>query len=225
VLTLLFAFFTMLYAISATDARKAERLAQSLRESLGAGILDLGRPGQQPQLLEGAPSGVVALDEAAQAADARTADGERLANLEQRVQELGRERSEPRGIAVRRSEEGLTISLAETLYFAAGGLALAPDAAEPLAEVARLLAPLANHVRIEGHTDSSAPPPGAPSNWSLSARRAVAVLEALRAAGVQPHRLSAAGFADQRPLMSNQTPEGRQANRRVDIVVLRAARP
>jgi chemotaxis protein MotB len=223
VLTLLFAFFTMLYAISATDAVKAEHLAQSLRESLGEGLIDLVRTGNEPHVLEGAPPGPPVLDEAAQAAEARSADRERLAALEQQLAEQQRRDHPDRpGIAVRRTEEGLVISLAETAYFAAGGTAPDPAAAQALGHVAQLLQPMANHVRVEGHTDSSSSRDPGRSNWSLSAARAVAVVETLLAGGVPAHRLSAAGFADQRPLMSNETPEGRQLNRRVDIVVLRA---
>jgi chemotaxis protein MotB len=89
--------------------------------------------------------------------------------------------------------------------------------------VAKLLEGVPNHVRVEGHTDAASPGAGFASNWALSSARAVAVVEALAAEGVQAHRLSASGFADQRPLFSNDTAEGRRLNRRVDLVVLRAA--
>jgi len=86
-----------------------------------------------------------------------------------------------------------------------------------------LLKDLPNHIRVEGHTDDL-PLASArvASNWHLSATRAVAVLSVLEGAGIPSYRLSASGFADQRPLVSNKTPQGRRMNRRVDLVVLRS---
>ena len=85
--------------------------------------------------------------------------------------------------------------------------------------LAGLLAGLPNHVRVEGHTDDRG---GRASNWGLSTARAVRIVQVLESSGIPRYRLSAAGFADQRPIVSNRTPEGRALNRRVDIVVLRA---
>ena len=223
ILTLLFAFFTMLYAISATDVVKAERLSRSLRESFGEDLLEVPvQPSDEPTILDGEipqPQ----LEDQAGAEAARTADQKRLDILGTRVEELTQGEKEVPGISVRRTEEGLVISLAESVLFDRGGADLADPAKGALADVAGLLKGVPNHVRVEGHTDDS-PVRGAQqeSNWALSAARAVAIIHVLTSEGIAPLRLSASGFADQRPLMSNETPEGRRANRRVDLVVLRA---
>jgi chemotaxis protein MotB len=223
-LTLLFALFTLLYASSAVDAEKAQQLADSLRESFGSVPREQGTA--TPAVLENEaidPS-VTEEDQAAENLAGR-ADGEQLDLLGERVRELAQAGGQGSGIGARRSEEGLVISLAEALFFDSPGAGLPQNAQATLAQVARLLEGVPNHVRVEGHTDGEPPSAGFRSNWELSAARAVAVLEALEAAGVQPHRLSASGFADQRPLMSDDTAEGRRLNRRVDLVVLRASSP
>jgi chemotaxis protein MotB len=216
-LTLLFALFTLLYAISATDAAKAQRLVESLRESFGSVPREQGS--ERPALLEGGDPGVIEEDRARENLAGR-ADREQLDLLGERVQQLA-PGGAGAGIAARRSEEGLVISLAESLFFADEGSELSEPARAALARVAELLEGLPNHVRVEGHTDAG-PAPGGSSGWAVSAARAVAVLERLEAEGIQAHRLSASGFADQRPLMSNDSSEGRRLNRRVDLVVLRA---
>jgi chemotaxis protein MotB len=219
-LTLLFALFTLLYAISATDAAKARRLVDSLRESFGDVPREQGS--DTPALLDGAPlDPQVAEQDRAQDTLAGRADRAQLDTLGERVLALAQEQGGG-GMSARRSEEGLVISLADTLFFADNGPELPEPARAALAQVADLLEGLPNHVRVEGHTDGSPPGAGFASNWALSSARAVAVLELLLAEGVQAHRLSASGFADQRPLMSDDTSEGRRLNRRVDLVILRA---
>jgi len=222
-LTLLFALFTLLYASSAVDAEKAQKLAEALRESFGSVPRELGT--DTPPLLDGQPlDAAVTEEDQARENLAGHADRNQLDLLGERVQELA-QTSGGAGAAIsaRRTEAGLVISLADSLFFADPGAQLPDSARAALARVARLLEGVPNHVRVEGHTDGEPPAAGFRSNWALSAARAVEVLEVLAAEGVQPHRLSASGFADQRPLMPNDTPEGRRLNRRVDLVVLRAA--
>lgn len=216
-ITLLFAFFTTLYAISVTDVEKAERLVHSIRASFGEALFQIESPGLLEQLL-GAPLRM---------GDETLLDpnepNHRLDLLGERVNELVRAPGQASGLVVRRTEEGLVISLADTVYFSGSGAELAPDARERLHDVAALLREVPNHVRVEGHTDDRAAESSAfPTKWHLSSARAVQVLLELEALGIGRERLSAAGFADERPLVSNHTAEGRRMNRRVDIVVLRA---
>ncbi len=216
-ITLLFAFFTTLYAMSATDARKAEQLAQSLRESFGNGVLEAGA---MPR-----PEELHALAPAAEPSTKRQmlGTGRRLDVLGERARAIAEEAARPEGVKVRRTEEGLVISLADTFFFDSGGARLSADAAQTLKRIAGLLGPIPNHVRVEGHTDSvQVATQRHPSNWHLSVLRAVEVLGIFEREGIPPYRLSASGFADQRPLVSNATLAGRRMNRRVDIVVLRA---
>jgi chemotaxis protein MotB len=215
-ITLLFAFFTTLYAISVVDANKAQRLVHSIRESFGdtrpreagGGLFEFPR-GQRTSALEG--------DE-----DPVTFEAARFEELEQAVDGLA-EKGVVEGVGVQRSREGLVIRLADSHFFEPGRAGLSDAARIEIARIAGLLRPLWNQIRVEGHTDDRPLRSGAyRSNWELSAARAVAVVEALAGSGISASRLSAAGFADQRPVVSNETDEGRRINRRVDLVVLSA---
>jgi len=208
-ITLLFAFFTTLYAISVVDVEKAERLVSSIRQSFheerGDSVID----GKDETTLPGEGSS--------------PSERTRLELLGDRVRELRRKPGFEDGLRVRQTEEGLVISLADSAFFGAGGAAIPKEAEPVLEELARLLAELPNHVRIEGHTDDR-PIRSAqfPSNWHLSAARAVELVRYLESHGVASYRLSASGFAAERPLVSNESEEGRTLNRRVDAVVLRS---
>ncbi len=219
-ITLLFAFFTTLYAISVTDTTKAERLVRSIRESFGNAAFELGT--DDPALLEQFRGAAERTGDDLSAA--HPAEPERgLDLLGERARELSGQLGRASGLSVSRTEEGLVISLADTVFFAGGQTELHSGASERLAEVAALLREVPNHVRVEGHSDNEPVATARfPSNWHLSSARAVEVLRELEAQGVAPKRLSSAGFADQRPLVSNDTLEGRRINRRVDLVVLRA---
>lgn len=223
-ITLLFAFFTSLYAISIIDSDKGLRLVRSIHDSFGArpflmgnetpGLFETfrGHPielGNDPGGIDEPPSGHVGFD-----------------LLERRLHDLGKNAEDGQAFSVKSNEEGLVISLADSLFFQSGGAKLAGESTPVLQQVAELLRDVDNHIRVEGHTDNQQISSARfPSNWHLSATRAVEVVQALERAGVPPLHLSASGFADQRPLYPNGTAEGRRANRRVDIVVLRARTP
>ena len=219
-ITLLFAFFTSMYAISVTDAAKAERLVHSIRESFGNSLFELGS--EEPGLLEQL-RGVPMQTGEDLAATHPDEPRRRLVLLGERARELSGEIGRANGLNVSQTEEGLVISLADTVFFAGGGTSLAVQSSEALRKVAALLAEVPNHVRVEGHTDNEPITTAKfPSNWHLASARAVEVLLELEKHGIPRGRLSVSGFADQRPLVSNETLEGRRINRRVDLVVLRA---
>ncbi|MCP4002960.1 MAG: OmpA family protein [bacterium] len=222
-ITLLFAFFTTLYAMSVTDVKKAERLAESLRASFGDAVVDSGvaRPGvfETAALDELGPAGNGISTEHQEVEEER-----RMEVLGNRVNEIAKTTGDPDGIRVRQSEEGLVISLADTFFFDSGERRISAKAVETIHRVSEMLSGIPNHVRIEGHTDDAKVSSRVyRSNWHLSVLRAVEVLSVFERAGISAYRLSAAGFADQRPMVSNTTLAGRKMNRRVDIVVLRAA--
>ena len=220
-ITLLFAFFTTLYAISVMDAKKGERLVQSIRESFGQGVFDLGSA--DSQVLDQYFKNPINLGEEIDAAEAREVEKTHFNIIEKRARDLSGSKEIGDGISVRRTEEGLVISLADTHFFQSGVTRLDKSATAAIVDLAALLKDLPNHIRVEGHTDDLlVESASAASNWQISAARAVSVLSVLEQAGVPSYRLSASGFADQRPLVSNKTPQGRRMNRRVDLIVLRS---
>jgi chemotaxis protein MotB len=219
-ITLLFAFFATLYAISVLDSAKAERLVRSIEESFQS---PLSKVLSESGVLEELPRGEGSQAELGPAEVARREEQRALDALGDRVRELRRKLEVPDDVRVRTTEDGLAISLAGSLVFDTGGSQLAPESGQVLDELARLVGAVPNHVRVEGHTDDRAPGAGAyASNWELSALRAATVARRLEGSGVLAHRLSAAGFGAERPLASNRSAEGRRINRRVDVVVLRA---
>jgi chemotaxis protein MotB len=118
--------------------------------------------------------------------------------------------------------EGFVISLKELGFFNSGQATLLPGAADKLKRIAKVLSRPGLEIRVEGHSDNQ------PihndqfnSNWELSTARAMSVLLLLvNDAGFDPQKISASGYGQYRPTSSNDTPEGRRMNRRVDIVVV-----
>jgi chemotaxis protein MotB len=125
-------------------------------------------------------------------------------------------------VAVNIGKEGIYVSLSSALLFPSGGANLNADGMDTLDRVARLLNELPNNIRVEAHTDNT--PTGTPiypTNWDLSAARAVTVVRYLQEVGVvDAARLAAVGLGEYRPLYPNDTPEHRTLNRRADILIL-----
>jgi chemotaxis protein MotB len=127
-----------------------------------------------------------------------------------------------KGIEATMETRGLTISLPQAILFAPGDDRVSKDALPMLSEIAGVLNTLPNQVGVVGHADSS-PIHNAKfkSNWELSGARGLRLLELLRdKCDVDEARLSVSSDGANRPLESNETPEGRAANRRVEIVIL-----
>ena len=116
----------------------------------------------------------------------------------------------------------MVVSLPTDILFASGSARISAQGRDALTEVAQVLADMSDRrFQIEGHTDNvPIHTPKYPSNWQLAADRAIQVLLTLEEAGVPVEHLSAASFADTRPVASNETQEGRAANRRIEIVVV-----
>lgn len=119
------------------------------------------------------------------------------------------------------------ISLHELGFFDSGEAQLMPGAGDKIKRIAEVLLQYGLDMRVEGHTDDVPIHNAAfASNWDLSTARAMAVaMMLLKESNVDPRRMSIAGYAQYHPSASNDTPEGRRANRRVDIVVVSPASP
>jgi chemotaxis protein MotB len=120
-------------------------------------------------------------------------------------------------------ENKIRIVFLAPVLFDPGSAYLKSDAFPLLQDIVRALAELPNPIQVEGHTDDRPLGPGAKhaSNWELSAGRAFSVLRFLEINGIPQQRLSAIGYGEFRPLQPNNTPEGRSANRRIEINILR----
>lgn len=124
------------------------------------------------------------------------------------------------GVSVAEGQQGITLRIDDNLLFDSGRARLTGQGEEVLASLYDTLAEFDGEVSVEGHTDNVPINTSRfPSNWELSTARAIAVLRFLTELGVASERLRAVGYADTRPLESNETTEGRAANRRVELLL------
>jgi len=212
-ITLLFAFFVVLFASSKVDRGKVQSFAanfESLMNPAAAGAM-AGLGGPLPP--EGEETGL-ALHQALTMAEMRPSlerlESDLLPEIRQGKLELS---LHPRGIVM---------SLRQSAFFESGQAELQPESLEIMAKVAQALAEIPGEIRLEGHTDDRPiHNERFPSNWHLSTARAINVLKLLaQRYGIALQRLAAAGYGAQRPLVPNDTPEDRAKNRRVDVVIL-----
>ncbi len=207
-ITLLLAFFLMLFATSNQDLEKFKLLAGSLRESFGGGS---GPLGGGDKILQGGGS---ILPDTGKISDEVRAISEDL-NTFAAVSNLAK-------VGVRSVDEDVVISLSDNLLFNSADAKLRPESLPLLDRVAAELRSRPNEIRVEGHTDNiPLSTPAYASNWELSAARATEVLRYLiDHGGVAANRIHATAYADTRPVANNQTPDGRATNRRADIVII-----
>lgn len=220
--TLLFAFFVVLFASTYRDNQAIRKLSRAIHngfQSMGAFSQD-GPPTNSEfdrtperlandELSTGKPKAGSVADMQALRKQLELALGKELRNHE---------------VVLQVTPEGFTISLKELGFFDSGHATLLPGAADKLKRIAKVLSRPGLEIRVEGHSDNQ------PihndqfrSNWELSAARAMNVLLLLvDDAGFDPRNISASGFGEFRPVADNSTPEGRRMNRRVDLVVVQA---
>lgn len=124
------------------------------------------------------------------------------------------------GVEVSRVAEGISLRVQDQLLFPSATAGLTEGGTSLVGSLLETIQRYDGEVWVEGHSDSqSINTPEFSSNWALSSARAIAIVEALEAAGVEPERLRAVGFADTRPLEDNSSAEGRARNRRVEVVI------
>ena len=233
-ITLLFAFFVVLYSSAQVDHRKIGRLAIAIQ----AAFQELGvfpASGQIP--LRGddpAPlNSLVALEKIQQTAavvskpsttpvDPNVYDEATLALLQEELQQALQNEIAAHTVALHREAEGLVLSLREFGFFDSGSSSLKPSALPALDRIASVLTLRTCRLRIEGHTDNvPIHTPHVATNWELSTARASELVRLLILRyGFSPDRLAAAGYAQYHPIASNATAQGRAQNRRVDVVIL-----
>ncbi len=229
-ITLLFAFFVVMFATSQTDKAKATQVSDAVREALENGgvraivheILGgtVDERGQGNAMMRG-PGGM----EKVKPASPRPSPPPEVAELLPSMHFLsGQLQNEIKAgkIEMRLETRGLVVSLKQAAFFPSAGDTVDPASYPSLQKVAVVLRDLPNPVRLEGHTDS-VPIHTARfrNNWELSAARSIAMLNLLcEKFQLSAERFSVAGYADTAPVASNDTEEGRARNRRVDIVIL-----
>lgn len=221
-ITLLFAFFVVLYASSRVDQVRVVEMASALRTAFQE--LGLFTPQARNVNLQPSPTAYAGREAALRGAiglSQGVADPASLVALKQRLTKILGPEIAKHEIGLRFGRGGLIISLEELGFFDSGSAKLRPGSEATLNRIALALRPLPNEISIEGHTDN-VPIHNSlfASNWDLSTARAVEIVRLfITQYQFSPERLSAAGYSQYHPIASNSTPQGRQLNRRVDVVV------
>jgi chemotaxis protein MotB len=222
-ITLLFAFFVVMYAVSRVDNSRLVQVANALKFALhfeGTGGVDALPLFSGPPSEGGCPVNVG--DAKARSQEQQQAIQTLRRKLERKLARFLREQPGQPTVAIVAEGEHLVIRLSAGAFFDAAGVALKPDALPVLDAIGEELAILRQTVRIEGHTDDR--PLGSGNryrnNWELSAARAVTVADYLQEAHrFPPALLSVSGYGSVRPIASNTTQDGRDANRRIEFVL------
>ncbi len=213
-ITLLFALFTTLYAISTVDAQKKYEMVQSMKQSFNASMFESG---SNHFSLDHGPSGNG--DDFSENIILNRNDMERLKKSIEALLGLDATKS---SVHVSVDPRGLIISLGEGGFFDSGSEKIKPEGRILLDTIAANLISLGNRIRIEGHTDTDPIQTSKfASNWELSTARATETLRYLTGKfPFRPESLSASGYGEYIPVAPNDSPEGKARNRRVDIVIL-----
>ena len=195
-MSLMLTFFVMLFAATHLDKSKMEDALGSLRGALG--MMDRTKPVivSSPEIVR---------------------ESEQIA---EKIHYAVVSRGMGSEVQVKLVKGGVRISLASPILFDLGKAGLRPQILPLLDEISAIIKPLPNEIIVEGHTDNlPIHTERFPSNWELSAARAISVARYFIQEGITPSRIGVVGYADSRPLFPNDTPEHRQKNRRVEIFV------
>jgi len=248
--TLLFALFTVMYAVSSVNEGKFRVLSDSMiaafngvpksMQPVNIGDKQPGKGGDK-QLVGVTPTVFIKIrdqkftpDGQLTPRDPTKTEGSppsaelpgALIRMERQVQDAMQALIDAKLVTVRRESMWLEIEINADILFPSGAGEFSTAAEPVLDKLAEVLKPFPNPIRVEGHTDDRPIRTAAfPSNWELSAARAASVVHQFTKQGIDPLRLEIVGFGEFHPRQPNDSNEGRNANRRVAILVLEAVAP
>jgi chemotaxis protein MotB len=232
-ITLLFAFFVVMFASSQTDKSKAKQVSEAVQKALEDGK-SFGVPPAVAKILGGT------VDDKGQGNNQMKGPGgaqhatketppESVVELLPSLKRLSKELEEDvksGKLEIKLEARGLVISLRQSAFFPSGADVIDKSTFPTVKKVAQLIRELPNFIQLEGHTDSI-PIHNArfKSNWELSCARAIALLEVFcRDFDLKRERFSVVGRADTQPLAPNDSADNRARNRRVDVVIVNSLR-
>ena len=225
-ITLLFAFFVVMYSISSVNEGKYRVLSNSIVTAFSSPAKSLkpiqqGTPIKAPVIQQHSmnqedvvPRVGVDLPTSKEMSDMEKLSDQVLHNLKDLV--------DADLLKVYKTDKGLEIEIKSSILFRSGQAELEPYASSTLGKIAKLIKDVPNKINVEGYTDNiPIKTPVFPSNWELSAARAASVVQLFGSRGVDPERMAAVGHGQYQPVAENTTAEGRAKNRRVTIMVLK----
>jgi chemotaxis protein MotB len=241
-ITLLFAFFVVMYSLSAVNEGKFKILSEALEAAFrgtprAMEPVQLGKPSKSTVTLaapvplpmqHNPPPGVALPPLPMPPPPAQSPPPPNNAKRDAEMQRLADEIRQAMAplvdkdlLRVRRTTLGVEVEINTNILFASASADIAPAARNVLKEIAGILVAFPNPVRVEGFTDNL-PIRSAvyPSNWELSAGRAASVVHLFMDTGIEPVRMAAVGFGEHQPVADNATEVGRRRNRRVNLVIL-----
>lgn len=213
-ISLLFAFFVIMFALSNVDKKKFEEVAQSLRMTFSR------------QLVTHEPRGHIIEKEALQPelsalnqANIQGLVNQELSNIVQKLNQFIYEQKLQEKVSAFIDERGVVIKIADDILFEVGQAELTRRSGVLVDYLQNLISQFPYPVRVEGHTDNTPIHTEMyPSNWELSTARACNVVRSFITKGLNPRLFSAEGFAEFRPIANNDTVSGRAKNRRVELI-------
>jgi chemotaxis protein MotB len=243
--TLLFAFFVVMYSVSSVNEGKYRVLSQTLNHAfqesqrsldpIQVGELSRSRgdtpglgdesalmqgemrqgPGMENQLGRDQAIGKEVIP------DLPSSETQRLSFLAATIEDMLSDYVDQDLVDVSFSEDRVVVNMKDKMLFPSASAHLSRAAVKALGEIGRVLKTVPNQVQVEGNTDNR--PINTeefPSNWELSAARAASVVHLMTRTGIDPSRMSAVGYAEHRPVADNNSVEGRAKNRRVTLIIL-----
>jgi chemotaxis protein MotB len=240
-ITLLFAFFVVLYSSSQVDKRKAGRLALAIQVAFQElGVFQTSNtkipikdedalPFENVQIVENInkDTDLKRIVNPMKGVVSSAGEAQSLQEAQEAIQKALDPEIKRREVAMSMRREGLVVSLREMGFFDSGSATIRPGSLDAISRLSEVLKQRPENLRIEGHTDN-VPIHTArfSSNWELSTARATDLIQLLISNyGLPPSHLSAAGYGEFHPVASNDTPEGRAQNRRLDVVILAPFQP
>lgn len=201
-ITLLFAFFVVMYSTSSVNEGKFRAVSESAQAAFNPSNYSAKKLEVGPKF---------------QISEKYTARIEHVAAIKDVLKEL----EDKRKINIFQDRRGIVIRITDTAIFDSGSAEIRKDVTDAIDSLAGILASMKEHIQVEGHTDNI-PIYSAqfPSNWELSSARATSMVRRFISHNVDPKRLTAIGYGEYRPIAENDTEDGRAKNRRVDIVIL-----
>ena len=222
-ITLLFAFFVVMYATSSNNQEKQKSFQDSVRVNLKlAGSDPQGESGGQdvvPGSEEKSVEAIIPLEGFPKNRGPSETQDYVSRFIEKKLDTEDKEKVQE----LRHDALGVRIALTSSQFFNPGGTKIKVGALKALDKIAILLAETDRKIVIEGHTDNTAVSKDAPyeSNWELASLRATSIVRYFQKYHqIDPHRMSAISYADTRPLKSNDSEEGRSQNRRIEIYII-----
>lgn len=220
-ITLLFAFFVVMYAISSVNDGKYRVLSDTLVQAFKTPAKSRQQvPGETPVRVKNKIGGSRPIQIEPVAKPANPPET-RLNQLANRIRQNFQSLIDKKLIKVSSNKLWVEVEINTSILFTSGSADLDPEAYKPLKKLGNMLTSLPNYIDVEGYTDNKPINNSVyPSNWELSAARAASVVRLFINEGVTPSHLSIVGYGKYRPIASNDTIEGRRQNRRVTVVIL-----